>query len=64
MTDTKAQNLLFQFTEHLKVLNRSEATIKAYTDNVRLFLAQEKQSIKTITRKDMEAHISSFYDYN
>ena len=63
MTDTEAQNLLFQFTEHLKVLNRSEATIKAYTDNVRLFLAQEKQSIKTITRKDMEAHISSFYDY-
>lgn len=63
MKDTK--NLLFQFTEHLKVLNRSPATIKAYTGNVRLFLEQEKnkKDIKTITRTDMEAYIATFYDH-
>ena len=61
MTDTK--NLLFQFTEHLKVLNRSEATIKAYTGNVRLFLDQEKRDIKIITRRNMETYISTFYAY-
>lgn len=56
-------NLLFQFTEHLKVLNRSPATIAAYTDPVRRFLASEKRNIKAITRNDMEGYIATFYDY-
>jgi len=43
------ENLLFQFTEHLKVLNRSEGTIKAYTGNVCLFLTAEDKDIKMIT---------------
>ncbi len=61
MNDTK--ELLFQFTEHLKVLNRSTATIKAYTGNVRLFTEEEQKDIKTITRADMEAYIATFHDY-
>jgi integrase/recombinase XerD len=56
-------NLLFQFTEHLKVLNRSPATVAAYTDPVRKFLTSEKRNIKVITRADMEAYIATFYDY-
>ena len=60
---TEANNLLFQFTEHLKVLNRSEATIKAYTANVRQFLEEEKRNIKTITKSDMEAYVATIYEY-
>ncbi len=64
MNDTDAQKILFQFTEHLKVLNRSEATIKAYTGNVCLFLTAEGQKdIKTITKADMEAYVATFYDH-
>jgi len=60
---TNANNLLFQFTERLKVLNRSEATIKAYTNNVRQFLEENKRNIKTITRRDMEAYITGIHEY-
>ena len=60
---TEANNLLFQFTEHLKVLNRSEATIKAYTANVRQFLEEEKRNIKTMTKSDMEAYVATIYEY-
>lgn len=59
----KHDNLLFQFIEHLKVLNRSDATIKAYAGNVRLFLAHETRDIRTVTRTDMEAYAATIYDY-
>lgn len=55
--------LLFRFTEHLKVLNRSSATIKAYTGHVRLFLAGEPKEIKAITRADMESYIATLSDH-
>ena len=58
-----ANNLLFQFTEHLKVINRSEATIKAYTANVRHFLEEKKRNVKTITRSDMETYIAGIHVY-
>lgn len=60
---TDPQKLLFKFSEHLKVLNRSESTVKAYTGNVRLFLAEETRNIKTITRTNMEAYVATFYDH-
>ena len=56
--------LLFQFTEHLKVLNRSPATIKAYTGHVRHYLADQKKDIKAVTRTDMERYVAAFYDKN
>ncbi len=54
---------LFGFSEHLKVLNRSTATIKAYTGHVRLFLAGEHKDIKAVTRADMENYIATLYDH-
>ncbi len=54
---------LFGFSEHLKVLNRSTATIKAYTGHVRLFLAGEHKDIKAVTRADMENYIATLCDH-
>ena len=54
---------LFGFSEHLKVLNRSTVTIKAYTGHVRLFLAGEHKDIKAVTRADMENYIATLYDH-
>ena len=61
MTDT--QNLLLQFIEHLKVLNRTPMTIKDYSGHVRLFLAWLTKDIKAVTRADMERYIAGLYDY-
>ncbi len=61
MTDT--QSLLFQFIEHLKVLNRTAVTIKDYSGHVRLFLAWLTKDIKGVTRADMESYIATLYDY-
>jgi len=55
--------LLFMFVEHLKVLNRSPATIKAYMDPVAKYLTDNKQNIKAVTRTDMETYIATLYDY-
>jgi integrase/recombinase XerD len=58
--------LLFDFTEHLKVLNRSPATIKAYTGHVSHYLADQGKTktkdIKAVTRTDMERYVAAFYD--
>lgn len=60
--------LLFDFSKHLKVLNRSPATIKAYTGHVRLYLADQEKTktktkdIKAVTRTDMETYVATFYD--
>jgi len=56
--------LLFQFTENLKVLGRSEGTIKAYTMQIRLFLEQQNPSeLKAITSADMESWVASLFDH-
>lgn len=70
-TDTDTKKLLFRFTEHLKVLNRSPATIQAYTGNIRHYLAEQEEiqtktktktkSIKAVTRGDMERYVATFY---
>jgi len=65
MKDTDTKKLLFQFTEHLKVLNRSPATIKAYAGNVRRYLTEnETKNIKAVTRVDIETYAAAFYDKN
>jgi integrase/recombinase XerD len=63
MNDTNNKRL-FQFTENLKVLNRSEGTIKAYTMQIKLFLKQQDPSdLKAITSTDMESWVASLFDY-
>jgi len=47
-------DLLFQFKEHLAVLNRTASTIKGYSDHVRIFLKGLEKDIKGVTRTDME----------
>jgi len=56
-----ANDLLFQFKEHLAVLNRTEATIKGYGDHVRLYLATLAGDIKAVTASDMEAYIAGLF---
>lgn len=56
-------DILFGFKEHLKVLNRSAATIEAYTDHVRGFLDTEGADVKAVTRTRLEAWIAGLYDY-
>jgi len=53
---------LFRFKEHLAVLNRSPATIEAYTDHTKAFL-KSAGDIKQITRRDIEDYIANLYDY-
>ena len=59
--DTK--NLLFRFTEHLEVLNRSPVTIKDYSGHVRLFLAWLDRDIRAVARADMEHYIAGLHDH-
>jgi integrase/recombinase XerD len=54
---------LYQFKEQLKVLNRTEATVKAYSDHVRIFFKSFEKDIKAITQTDMEEYIKSLFDY-
>ena len=64
MHDTEAKKLLFDFSEHLQVLGRSPATIKAYSGHVRLYLAGEHKDIQAVTRTDMETYIAGLYEKN
>ncbi len=54
---------LYQFKEHLKVLNRTEATIKGYSDHVRLYLEGLEKDIKAVTASDMEAYVAGLFAY-
>ena len=53
--------LLFLFKEHLKVLNRTEATISNYSDTVRLYLRDLEGDIKAVTASDMEAYVAGLF---
>jgi len=56
--------LLFKFKEHLSVLNRSPATIQAYTDHAKHFLKSVTGSdIRQVTTRMTEDYIASLYDY-
>ena len=52
---------LYQFKEHLAVLNRTAATIDSYSDHVRLYLEGLTKDIKAVTASDMEAYVASLF---
>jgi integrase/recombinase XerD len=55
--------LLFLFKEHLQVLNRTEATIKGYSDHVRCYLAELDKDIKAVTASHMEGYVAGLFAY-
>jgi integrase/recombinase XerD len=58
-------DLLFRFKEHLAVLNRSSATVKAYAWHVREFLgAVNPDDIRRVTRDVIEDYVAGLYDYS
>jgi site-specific recombinase XerD len=60
MEDTN--ELLFKFKEHLAVLNRSPATIKAYMEHTKAFVSSVND-VKQMTRRNIEDYIAGLYDY-
>jgi len=56
-------DILFGFKEHLKVLNRSAATVQLYCEQAKAFLDAEGCDVKAITRKRLEAWIAGLYDH-
>ncbi len=58
-----ANDILFGFKEHLKVLNRSPATGEAYCNHVRSFLDTEGTDVKAVTRTALEAYIAGLYEH-
>jgi len=60
MEDTN--EYLFKFKEHLAVLNRSPATIKAYMEHTKAFV-KSMDDIKQTTRRNIEEYIAGLYDY-
>ncbi len=55
--------LLFQFTEHLKTMARTTATVTAYTYHTGLFLAGVAKDIKGVTRGELEAYIAGLFTH-
>jgi len=56
--------LLFKFKEHLSALNRSPATIEAYTEHAGHFLKSiTGNDIRQITTRMIEDYIAGLYDY-
>ncbi|MCP3942606.1 MAG: tyrosine-type recombinase/integrase [Desulfobacteraceae bacterium] len=56
--------LLFKFKEHLKVLNRSPSTIKAYAMHTKDFLHSiDIRDVKKITTTMIETWIAGLWDY-
>jgi integrase/recombinase XerD len=56
-------DILFGFKEHLKVLNRSSATVELYCEQAKCFLDAEDCDIKAVTRTKLEAYIVGLYDH-
>ncbi len=58
------KELLFRFREHLKVLNRSPATVKAYAGHAKEFLqSMDLKDVKKITTPLIESWIAGLWDY-
>jgi integrase/recombinase XerD len=62
-TTSTIDSLLFGFREHLKVLNRSAATIEAYTEHVRGFLDAHGEDMRAVTRISLETYIAGLYEH-
>lgn len=57
-------DLIYRFKERLSVLNRSPATIKAYSGHIKAFWhGADISDVKRITRETIEAYISALYDH-
>ena len=56
-------NNLFQFTEYLKTLARTVATVETYTYHIGLFLKGLAKDIKAVTRSDMEGYIAGLFEH-
>jgi integrase/recombinase XerD len=56
-------DILFGFKEHLKVLNRSAATVQLYCEQAKAFLDTEGCDVKAVTRKKLESWIAGLYDH-
>lgn len=56
-------DILFGFKEHLKVLNRSAATVETYTEQAKAFLDAAETDVKAITRTQLEAWIAGLYEH-
>jgi site-specific recombinase XerD len=53
----------FGFKEHLKVLNRSPATVEAYSEHVQAFLDTTAVDVRAVTRTKLEAWIAGLYEH-
>jgi integrase/recombinase XerD len=60
---TSASDILFSCREHMKVMNRSAATLKSYSENAKFFLDATGGDVRAITRKTVENYIATLYDY-
>ena len=57
-------DFIFKFKEHLKIINRSPATITLYAEHIKLFLiAIDEPDIKKIYRRMIEDYIVGLYKY-
>jgi integrase/recombinase XerD len=57
------KELFYNFKEHLAVLNRTPATVEAYSYHVALFLDGLAKDIKAVTRSDMEEYIAGLHEH-
>ena len=56
-------DILFGFKEHLKVLNRSAATVELYCEQAKAFLDAAGTDIKAVTRTRLKTWIAGLYDH-
>lgn len=59
----KANDLLFQFKEHLQTIGRTAATVEDYTCHAGLFLKGLAKDIKAVTRRDLEVYIAGLFKH-
>ena len=56
-------DILFGFKEHLKILNRSPATVELYCEQAQAFLDATGTGVKAVTRKTIEDYIATLYEH-
>ena len=61
--NTDYYQLLFQFKQHLKVLNRSPKTISSYCRQIEAFWKSIDTDLKAIDRHAIENYVASLYDW-
>ena len=56
-------DILFGFKEHLKILNRSPATVELYCEQAQAFLDATGTGVRSVTRKTIEDYIATLYEH-